>query len=222
MRLLPLLLLLPTLAEATPVQYVINFTVTTGIAPTGSFTYDPDTTAFTNFVVGWRNLVEFNFTQSANAPTVRNFPCLDGLTGAAATFALLSGSCHGVPGYDTRWIIFPTALDEMDMHFREWRMPPDGSGITVIAWGGVPAPSGQFGFAQGNWTIEPQDQPETFEAPPDEEPVSVSEPLSAVLILIGLAFGSRRRGLFRRTVGRTRFRQTSPHLPPLPYPLGDS
>jgi len=44
--------------------YTINFTGTTPL-PTGSFTYDPDTKLFSNFLVTW-NGTQFDLTSSAN------------------------------------------------------------------------------------------------------------------------------------------------------------
>ena len=43
--------------------YTINFTGTTPL-PTGSFTYDPDTKLFSNFLVTW-NGTQFDLTSAA-------------------------------------------------------------------------------------------------------------------------------------------------------------
>src|SRR5665213_2302814 len=78
-----------------------------GTLPTqGSFTYDSVVPSFSNFTVTW-NGVLFDLTASANAPML-NPPdpsCLGGATGAAATFALLSGDCDSPPaGSTTGWV----------------------------------------------------------------------------------------------------------------------
>src|SRR5579862_1886908 len=76
------------------VSYDIHFTATRGVAPKdGSFVYDSSTQSFSDFEVAWQGLV-FNLTSSANSPTIDgSLPCLKGLTGGAATFALLDGKC---------------------------------------------------------------------------------------------------------------------------------
>lgn len=79
--------------------YTINFTGTGTLPTAGMFTYDPDTTTFTSFLVTWHG-VSFDLTSSANAPLVAlsfPLPCLSGLSGAAASFALLQGACPSGP-----------------------------------------------------------------------------------------------------------------------------
>ena len=74
--------------------YTINFTGTGTLPTKGSFTYDPDISSFINFSVTWIGLT-FDLTSSANSPnTSATIPsCLTGLSGGAASFALLSGVC---------------------------------------------------------------------------------------------------------------------------------
>ncbi len=95
----------PAMADVVDqVTYTINFTGS-GILPTsGSFTYDPDTTTFTSFLVTW-NGTTFDLTSGANAPVLGtpDPPCLGGATGAAASFDLLTGACPPVPGFFTLW-----------------------------------------------------------------------------------------------------------------------
>lgn len=79
-------------ATAAPILYNINFTTTSGIAPTtGSFTYDSAIPAFTSFTVVWNGLT-FDLTSSANTPF------LDGACDTPAAdpgdlFRILSGEC---------------------------------------------------------------------------------------------------------------------------------
>jgi sugar lactone lactonase YvrE len=77
-------------------QYTIAFKPSAGSpVPTGSFIYNPAAlpAAFSNFQVMWDGLT-FDFTSVANYPgaaQIFNHPvCADGLTGAAATFYLLT------------------------------------------------------------------------------------------------------------------------------------
>ena len=91
------------------VNYDIHFTATRGVAPTdGSFVYDSSTQSFSDFEVAWQGLV-FNLTSSANSPTIDgSLPCLKGLTGGAATFALLAGKC-GTAAVKSIWGIVGAA-----------------------------------------------------------------------------------------------------------------
>ena len=73
------------------VAYTIHFQGTAPFPTTGSFIYDPDKQVFTSFVVKWRGYT-FNLKSAANSPILSGAPC-GALTGGAATFALLNGSC---------------------------------------------------------------------------------------------------------------------------------
>ena len=76
---------------AAPLAYNINFTTTSGTAPTsGGFTYDAMTTTFSAFTVVW-NTITFDFTSTANSPmNMPIIPCNG--TGPSAAFALLTKS----------------------------------------------------------------------------------------------------------------------------------
>ena len=81
-------------------NYTISFTVSgSGILPTaGSFTYDPDTSTFSSFLVTWDS-TSFDLTAGANTlafpiPQLGPPGCLTGLTGGAASFALITGACN--------------------------------------------------------------------------------------------------------------------------------
>jgi hypothetical protein len=94
-------------AEAAPITYDMTFSLQVGTpAPTGgSFTYDAATTTFTNFTVMWDGLA-WDLTNSANNPDISSPapPCLGGLTGAAASFFVLSHGCfHAGPGPSNSW-----------------------------------------------------------------------------------------------------------------------
>ena len=98
-----LLLTLGIVATAAPAnnqQYTMSFQ-TIGGSPavtSGSFTYDSNSSTFTNFIVVWDGL-SFDFTSTANSgiSTNGNGSCQQNLTGGALTFALLT-SCQGQTG----------------------------------------------------------------------------------------------------------------------------
>lgn len=83
------------LVNADPMNYTIDFSapsiVAFGDLPTaGSFTYDAATQTFSDFTVTW-NGITLDLTDSANDPVLPGGPaCLDGATGAAATFLFLT------------------------------------------------------------------------------------------------------------------------------------
>jgi hypothetical protein len=69
------------------------------IYPTsGAFTYDQTASLFTSFSVTWDGFI-FDLTSSANDPSVTSTTpsCLSGLTGGAASYALLTGACSPNP-----------------------------------------------------------------------------------------------------------------------------
>ncbi len=109
--------LLAGVAEAGPISYAINFNFDGSsllppqdqdpILPTsGFFTYDASTQTFSNFHVLW-NGFNFDMTLSANSPLMFYSPsCVNGLSGAAASFAFLNGSCNPAQGGgQTVWIV---------------------------------------------------------------------------------------------------------------------
>lgn len=76
-------------ADATSLSYTIDFSSDIH----GSFKYDSEVPAFADFTLTWASFPTLDLTAAMNAPTVSNGPnsCSDGLDGAAATFAFLSG-----------------------------------------------------------------------------------------------------------------------------------
>jgi hypothetical protein len=124
------------------VTYTINFTGTAPFPTAGSFTYDPDTHTFSSFVVTWRG-ISFDLTTSANHPALIGTPC-GALTGGAATFALLNGTCaldtvdwfgHISPRPEFGFTTFVDSTDE----------------ILVFANAGSTTPP--YNVAGGTWSI---------------------------------------------------------------------
>src|SRR5580704_9919634 len=73
--------------------YDITFSGSGTLPTAGSFTYDASTSTFSGFSITW-DTFNIDMTSSANAPNTAGagFPaCIGGLTGGAATFAMLSG-----------------------------------------------------------------------------------------------------------------------------------
>ncbi|MBL8209963.1 MAG: hypothetical protein JNK87_04595 [Bryobacterales bacterium] len=100
-RALVLLLLSVPFCQASVLQYRLNLGPgnTGGGTPAGSFTYNTVTKAFETFDVTFLGL-SFDFTSSANAPSVSPTPpaCLGGLTGAEGFYTGLTQGCA-----DSRW-----------------------------------------------------------------------------------------------------------------------
>ena len=123
-------------AAPAPVTYRIDFTVAQGTSPeAATFTYDHATQAFTNFAVLFGGAT-FDLTASANAPAiVGTVPCLHGLTGAAAGFALLNGKCgNGVKGAHWGASMIGAPIDSSgDSLSFAWAASPTGPSIVISA-----------------------------------------------------------------------------------------
>lgn len=144
------------IASAAPIVYTINFAPEYGNAPTSaSFLYDSVVPQFTDFFVLWEGIT-FDLTASANAPTIEGtLDCLVGLTGPAASFALLEGTCNS-ESY-VRW----SAARESEMNL-----------FSIVAVHGEPwARIGLFAFgddndgrnnAGGSWGLAPVPEPATL------------------------------------------------------------
>lgn len=110
-------------AIAAPVHYNIQFSgsTVTGTLPTGSFSYDAATPAFSNFIVEWNGL-NFNLTGGANAPIVfvsgqSNAPVC-GVSGAAIAFLLLSkDSCLPQELAPKKWELLPVGSNSLQFDF---------------------------------------------------------------------------------------------------------
>jgi hypothetical protein len=144
----------------------------------GSFTYDSTTPTFSDFTVDWGGLL-FTLTDSANHPSRSGtVPCLGGLTGAAASFALLDGACSS-PGatFETNWSVSddPTTLLPL-FAFYTTDLGPNGFSVDDSS----DSPGSGVVGSMGSWTISP-------------EVAAVPEPCSLIPItLLGL-FAARKR-----------------------------
>src|SRR3974390_1218931 len=176
-------------AIASPITYDISFVSTGGPLPTGAeFTYDSNTASFSYFEAWWRGYT-FNLTSAANSPVIVGNPC-GGLTGGAATFALLSNTC---------------TLDQPDWFGHISPSPEFGfnlisdavtARITISAYSGPVIPP--YDVAGGTWTIAVD--PEGPDGPdPEPDPSPSPEPASLVMCgsgILGLA------GILRRKANR--------------------
>jgi hypothetical protein len=159
-------------AFAGPINYVINFTTTSGSpTPTGSFTYDSAAalgSQFTAFVVVWDALT-FDFTSQANTPIVNTVGC--GAVTSITIFNFLSGTdeCPGSPNtfnYDST-----EALANSGITFSDNGSPyPHYIDLQSIV-GGY---SGRNNIDDGTFTVTAQTQ--------------TPEPSSFILALTGGAF----------------------------------
>ncbi|HTW67953.1 MAG TPA: PEP-CTERM sorting domain-containing protein [Bryobacteraceae bacterium] len=156
--------------------YDINFTGTGGGPPpsAGSFTYDSTTQTFSDFTVTWENLL-FTLTGSANNPDILGtVPCLNGATGAAASFALLSSACSSPSApFETSWglTVNPTTLIPI-FEFLSANGPSPSDAIIVQSTSLTGNPSLANGNpTPGTWTITEVSQTST-----------VPEPNSALLL----------------------------------------
>jgi hypothetical protein len=86
----------PNAQADTVTNYTINFTGSSILPTSGSFTYDSAMPGLSNFIVVWDGFT-FNLTSSANNPTVvPPLPgCVPAGAGPAESFALLSGCASG-------------------------------------------------------------------------------------------------------------------------------
>jgi len=123
-------------AMAEPIQYTLGFTDDSGVSPTaGSFTYDPATNTFTNFTVTWDGVV-WNLTASANSPIITSTApsCLGGLTGGAASFAMLDRACYPAPpSGGNEWVTGPPPTGQTTQKFNFVSTQSDGIYITLFS-----------------------------------------------------------------------------------------
>jgi hypothetical protein len=151
-----------SVANADSIHYTINFSPIDDPAPSGSFTYDANVPVFTNFLVTWQGL-PYNFTSAANLMGSPNsggriqgvVPCLGGQTGAAASFALLSGACNQ-PGWNTIWDVGVVATDAS--HFDIFSASFSSNDHISLNLIGAFSP-GLDPAARGTWTITPTSLP---------------------------------------------------------------
>jgi hypothetical protein len=130
--------------------YDINFTTSVGDSPSaGSFTYDSTTPSFSDFTVTWEGLL-FTLTGSANDPTTSGPPCSGGQTGAAASFALLDGTCSP----NIEWFVDP----EPTTLTPEFTFASDSGSISIFDASASGFPPGSVASA-GGWTITAVPEP---------------------------------------------------------------
>jgi hypothetical protein len=170
-----LALLLAASANAASINYTIQFTTSSGTAPTsGSFTYDSTTSLFSNFVVAW-DIYNFDLTAAANAPATGGTAiagCTD--SNGATTFQLLSHQC-GADG----WVAnvtnagpFPFAIHWFSFQIPQPSWPPTNlAAYATVNHSGSP----NTRTGAGNWTITPESAPDA----------AVPEPGSLCLLATG-------------------------------------
>jgi hypothetical protein len=141
-----------TTASAAPILYNINFTASSGPAPTaGSFFYDATTETFTSFNVT-SNGITYDLTNEAHTPFVAG-ACDSGAPGTSAQDSfnfLLNPTCgagNSVSGWldftnEPRFLFLRYSLDAVDMFAITSR---NGSGTTVEA---LTVASGTFSVTQ--------------------------------------------------------------------------
>jgi hypothetical protein len=150
--------------QAAPVLYTINFTTTSGVAPTsGSFDYDssqPVGSQFTNFFVSWDGST-FNLTPTANSPY--GTPSGD-CSASVITFLTTGSDCTTHSNGRPSWIaeIDGPGTEQEEFDFDDEDVTETHS-IDIFAT--IPIPeSNVFITAGGTWTATavPAPAPGTF------------------------------------------------------------
>jgi hypothetical protein len=158
----------PAALAGTITTYDIDFTAAAGGTPAptaGSFTYDSTTPFFSDFTVTWDG-IPFTLTDSANDPSMSGtVPCLGSLTGAAASFALLSGACNPPDaGFQTSWSVNPNPTTLLPVFlFSSTNLGSDG--ITISDDTELAYPAGSYLIPNGGWTITPVPEPNSVLLP---------------------------------------------------------
>ncbi|MBS1828876.1 MAG: PEP-CTERM sorting domain-containing protein [Acidobacteria bacterium] len=167
-------------ANAAPLLYNIQFTATSGAAPTsGSFRYDPDVPVFSDFIVVWTGDT-FNMTASANNP-IATGACDTPGNGAADTFDFLLNQNCGNGQFSNGWSASRNTLGAAIQFGRsDDNIPPvDRFLIFADAGGGSSASS------RGTFSI-------SLAEAPVPEPATLSL-LTASAALVAARFRIRRR-----------------------------
>ena len=145
-------LLLAASANADSINYTIQFTTTSGTAPTsGSFTYDSATSLFSNFLVEW-DIYNFDLTAAANAPTTRSQDA------RIQTELRHSNCCRTSAGRTAGWRLSraPVRSPMPFTGFPSRSLSPLGRRPTsqpTAPWNHSGAP--RISSGAGNWTIVP-------------------------------------------------------------------
>jgi hypothetical protein len=143
-------------ATAAPILYDINFTTTSGVAPTaGSFLYDSVTETFSGFIVDW-NGVTLDLTASANSPNVGGV-CDVGAAGGTGfdSFSYLSNPTCGSGNFEAGWSALSAPLLSQFAFSRN-----DNASIDRIFFNGAAAGTSTFVRGAGSFAIAPAAVPE--------------------------------------------------------------
>ena len=151
---------LPMLAS--PIDYTITFTTTSGSPPpmSGSFTYDP-VTGFSNFVVMWDGLT-FDETVAANAPLVMD-ACNAQSSSPAYGFEIMSETVPGCPSSTMyTWEGQFNPGQSFATEFLFLVMPPSvvGDEIGIAFTAGTPGTPSMD--AAGTWSLTAVPEPPTI------------------------------------------------------------
>ena len=174
-------------AKASPITYDVVFVTSSGPSPLGAeFTYDSNTQSFSYFEAWWRGYT-FDLASSANSPVIIGDPC-GGLSGGAATFALLSNTCT-LDQPD--WFGHISPSPEFGFNLISDGVPDR---VTIAGFSGPVIPP--YDIAGGTWTIEVDpDGPDGPDPEPDP-PAPTPEPGTLVMFgsgIVGLAGMLRRK-----------------------------
>ncbi|MBS1826303.1 MAG: hypothetical protein JST93_13355 [Acidobacteria bacterium] len=170
---LVLLATLATPAVQAGTTYNINFSGSGTLPTAGSFVYDSGTSTFSAFTVEWAGIT-FDLTASANAPSTAGAgfgSCISPLTGGAATFAMLSGACDGVPNQSSAWSSSALSGLGLFQFLTVNNVLVGGAYPQLFISQTLSVPDDLDSFGAGTWSISP----------------AVPEPSTAILWLTGFA-----------------------------------
>jgi len=171
-------------ARAGTVNYVLDFTVGTGILapPAGSFNYDPSTGILDNFIVVW-NGISFNMDASIESQIGSELPtsCYGNATGGEREFLLLtSAACDAA---DDTWGATAASPTASMVLFNPY----------AYSFVMASAPFGGLAGGTGGFTAYDPPGPPDPPDPPDPPGPTGPEPGSGVLAAIGAAIVLLRR-----------------------------
>ncbi|MGH9491836.1 MAG: PEP-CTERM sorting domain-containing protein [Terriglobales bacterium] len=182
-----LLLALPlALTSRLSADTITNYTVLAPYVSSSSFVYDSTTAEFTQASLTWDGL-DFNFLSTINDPAITPglVPCLDGLSGGAATLAYMTTCSGQVPGGAAQaWVneipLTNSQQETMSIGFSWTAMPTVISNVSATMDGGTLTQPLTYligdddgGVSMGFSLVDP--------------PVPTPEPATAWLLLAGLA-----------------------------------
>jgi hypothetical protein len=153
-----------SLATASPITYNIDFTTTSGLAPTsGSFTYDAATTTFSNFIVDWDTISFSDLTTIANT---EGGTCGASPSSPANAFLFLDTGCGGTRAWTASVGPESPFLEFASFFFTGTEGEIDPDGFSIVS-------SQPLIDAGGSFTISPA--------------TAVPEPASAGMFGLGFA-----------------------------------